>query len=147
KQHESEPYFVELCRINGENLIRRTALGREDVKEIGHVGDRRWRRTLRKTHCPWSVPRTAVVIAHRPTSRSTDRIRRSDRWRSDITDSRKAQTFAADHEIAGEDSSGQSAPEDEARPAQQRAYVVHQNRIIDLSAEQPADDRSEDEVS
>ena len=117
------------------------------MKQVCHIGDRRWRRTVRKAHCPRSIPRTTVVIAHSPASGSADRISRGDRWRGDITDSRKAQTFAADHEIAGEDSSGQPAPEDEARPAQQRAHVVHQNRVIDFPAEQPADDRGEDEVS
>src|SRR5438105_2946411 len=117
------------------------------MKQIGHVGNGRWWRTVRKAHCPRSIPRTPVVVAHRPASRSTDRVSGSDRRRRDITDSRKAQTFAMDNHIAGENSTDQPTPEDKARPAKQRTHVVHQNRIIDLSAEQAADDRSEDEIS
>ena len=59
----------------------------------------------------------------------------------------KLKLLAIDDNVAGEDSADQSAPEDEAGSAEDRAGIVHQDSVVDLAAEQSADDRGEDDIA
>ena len=52
-----------------------------------------------------------------------------------------------DHHIARNDSSHESAPEHEARSAEERARVTHQDRVINLAAKESANHRRENEVA
>ena len=46
-----------------------------------------------------------------------------------------------------DDSADQAAPEHEAAAAPERRDVVRENHVVDLRAEQSADDRGEDEIT
>src|SRR6266566_2398085 len=147
KHHEAERDFVELSRMDGENLVWRRVERWRNVKQLGHVGDgRRWC-SIGKAHRPRSVERPAIIIADCPASGTTDRVGCRYRRRRDVADAREAQMLATDHEVADEYAAGQSAPEHETGSAQKRAEIVHQDRVVDLSAEQSTDHRGKDDVA
>ena len=52
-----------------------------------------------------------------------------------------------DHQIAGEDSADQSAPEHESRSAEQGTGIAHQYRVVSLTAEESAYHCCENEVA
>src|SRR4030088_1921289 len=55
--------------------------------------------------------------------------------------------LSMDDYVAGEDSADQAAPEHETGPAEHRARVAHQDRVVELATEESADDSGEDDVT
>src|SRR3954462_9846762 len=92
---------------------------RRNVKQLGHVGDRRRRGAVREGDRPGPVPRTTIIVADRPTAGATQRVRRRDGRRCDIADAREAEMLAMNDEVADQYSAHQATPEHEAGSAQE----------------------------
>ena len=102
---------------------------------------------IRKTHRTEAIERATVVVANRPAARATNGVTRGQGGRADIADTCERKMLAMDDHIAGEDSADQSAPEHEPCSAEYRARVAHQHCVVELAAEESADDRREHDVA
>src|SRR6185437_10528099 len=95
----------------------------------------------------YGIPWASIIIAHGPASGATNGIRRRDPDARDVRNAPQIQLPAPDDEGHRNGAADQSAPEHEAGAAPQHRDVLHQDHVVDLRAQQAANDGGEDQIT
>ena len=123
EHHEAERHLVELSRIHREHRCWARAGGHGSAELLRHDSRRRRRRALGKCDGEEAVPRTAVVVAHRPAAGAAHRIRRRARRRADVEDAHERKLLLHRDRHHRQHAADQAAPEHEAAALEHRVPV------------------------
>ncbi len=144
--HQPHRDLVELRRIDRQHRGGIGAGGNADAEIARHDACRARRRALGEGDGEEAVPRPPVVVAHRPASRAAHGVRRRQRRCGHVGHLQDARPLVQHDRDHGQRAADEPAPVHEAAAVEDRVPVAEHHDIVQLRAEQSADECGEDHV-